>query len=143
MELAMNVTKLLNNLMVESVRTSVSFYVTNLGFELVMAVPEGTEDVVYNFVDEQEYGFAVLRNGDVELMFQSLSSIREEFPSLCDCLSGCGVIFYMQVIDIDALFAELKEKVPVVKGLHEAFYGMKEFYIKDVDGYILGFAEKA
>ncbi len=120
------------------------FYITHLGFELVMAVPEGTEDVVYSLVDGQEYGFAVLRNGDIELMFQSLDSIRTEFTGIDVDHQGCRVIFYMQVKGIDKLFFEdLEGKVTIIKGLHEAFYGMKEFYIHDSDGYLLGFAEKA
>ncbi|PLX68712.1 MAG: glyoxalase [Denitrovibrio sp.] len=139
----MNTTRLLNNLMVENVVDSLNFYISSLGFELVMAVPEGTEDIVYSLVEDQEYGFAVIKNGDVELMFQSLSSIKSEFPTINIDAASSRVIFYMQVIGIDELFASLEGKVDIVKGLHEAFYGMKEFYIKDFDGYILGFAEKA
>lgn len=138
----MNVSKIINNLMVTDVRASVDYYESMLGFELVMAVPEGTEDVVDSMEDGVTYGFAVVKNSEVEIMFQSECSIRTEFPNLPECSSGSHAIFYMQVTGIDELFERLEDKVELVKGLYEAFYGIKEFYIKDPDGYILGFAEK-
>jgi uncharacterized glyoxalase superfamily protein PhnB len=49
----------------------------------------------------------------------------------------------MQVNNIEDYYNVLSEKAEVVKGLYEAFYGMKEFYIKDPNGYMVGFAEKA
>ena len=48
----------------------------------------------------------------------------------------------MQVIGLEELFEKIKDEVEIVKGLHEAFYGMKEFYVRDKNGYMLGFAEK-
>lgn len=139
----MKVKRLINNLMVENVRNSSEFYISNLGFELVIAVPDGTQDVEYSYRDGVTYAFAIIKKGEVELMFQSLKSVRDEFPEVHECGVGCSAIFYMQVTDIEELFEKLEYKTNIIKGLHESFYGMKEFYIKDPDGYILGFAEKA
>ncbi len=36
----------------------------------------------------------------------------------------------------------IKSKAEVVKDLETVWYGMQEFYIKDCNGYILGFAER-
>lgn len=43
---------------------------------------------------------------------------------------------------IEALAAELREKVPFAWGPAERDYGMREFAIRDPDGYTLVFAER-
>jgi len=139
----MKVMRLINNLMVDDVVEAVDFYIENLGFELMMAVPEGTEEVVYSFEESVTYGFAALKHDDVEIMFQSKLSVKEEFPDMPECTAWCPSILYFQITDIEGLFEKLRDRVDIVKGLHEAFYGMKEFYMKDSNGYMLGFAEKA
>ncbi|ADD68775.1 Glyoxalase/bleomycin resistance protein/dioxygenase [Denitrovibrio acetiphilus DSM 12809] len=138
----MTISKLINNLMVADVRASADFYRNCLGFELVMAVPDGTHDAVQSFSDGVDYCFAVVKHGDVEIMLQSAESAKEEFPDISFSGDGSGTILYMQVKDVEGLFSLVKNNQNIIKGLHEAFYGMKEFYMKDPDGYILGFAEK-
>lgn len=138
----MTVKRLINNLMVSDVKESSGFFTEFLGFRLMMAVPEGTEDVVYGFADDGEYSFAALKNGDVELMLQSAGSVSNEFPNVAHNDPGCRVILYMEVTDLEELFETIKDEVEIVKGLHEAFYGMKEFYVRERNGYMLGFAEK-
>ena len=55
---------------------------------------------------------------------------------------GASVSFYIEVEDINTIYNEIKEKAEVVKELETTWYGMQEFYVKDCNGYILGFAEK-
>ena len=56
---------------------------------------------------------------------------------------GATVSFYMEVEGIQNLYQSLKnEKLEITK-LKKTWYGMQEFYVKDLDGYILVFAEKA
>ena len=38
------------------------------------------------------------------------------------------------------LYEELKEKVTIIKDMRTTFYGKREFYIRDCNGYILTFA---
>jgi uncharacterized glyoxalase superfamily protein PhnB len=135
----MTVTKLINNLMVENVAASADFYCTNLGFSLSVAVPDGSLDSVTAFEDGVEYDFAILANGAAELMLQSVKTAQAEFPDM-GTGGKTGNILYMQVNDVEALYAKILDKVEIVKGLHESAYGMKEFYVKDPDGHILGFA---
>jgi uncharacterized glyoxalase superfamily protein PhnB len=40
------------------------------------------------------------------------------------------------------MYENLKDKVTVVKELHTTWYGMQEFYVKDCNGYILGFSQQ-
>ena len=49
--------------------------------------------------------------------------------------------FSIEVEDIEALYQEIKSKTDVMIELNTAWYGMREFYVKDCNGYILGFAE--
>ncbi len=56
--------------------------------------------------------------------------------------TGASVSFYMEVENLDAFYREIKGKVEVVKELSTTWYGMKEFYIYDNNGYVLGFAEQ-
>jgi len=128
--------------MVGNVRETVEFYTEFLGFRLMMAVPEGTQEVVYEMNEDTVYSFAALKNGDVELMFQSAESIVSEFPDVGHNDPGCRIFLYMQVTELEELFEKIKGEVEIVKGLYEAFYGMKEFYVRDKNGYMLGIAEK-
>ncbi len=50
--------KLTTNLMVEDVAKAMDFYKNILGFELVMAIPE-----------EESADFAIMKHGEVEVMF--------------------------------------------------------------------------
>jgi hypothetical protein len=49
----------------------------------------------------------------------------------------------MEIDDLDSFYDEIKDKVAEITEPQLAWYGMKEFYTKDPNGYILGFAEKA
>ena len=53
---------------------------------------------------------------------------------------GASVSFYIEVEDAEALYETLKGNVSMHKALGTTWYGAKEFYIKDPDGYILGFS---
>jgi len=52
-------------------------------------------------------------------------------------------LFYIDVEGIDIIYDSIKNKVVIVRKLERAWYGMREFYIKDCNGYILGFGEKS
>lgn len=139
----MKMKKLINNLMVENVQASVEFYCGNLGFELFLAVPKGQQEAVKTLDSEAVYDFAIVRNGDIEFVLQSRSSLLEDFPHMPYMQGGISNILYFHVKDVESFFCEIKDRVNIVKGLYEAVYGMQEFYIKDPDGHILGFTEKA
>jgi uncharacterized glyoxalase superfamily protein PhnB len=54
---------------------------------------------------------------------------------------GASQTFYIEVSGIDPLYAQLKSKVTIVVDLHTTFYGTREFYFRDINGYILSFSE--
>src|SRR5262245_25810075 len=41
------------------------------------------------------------------------------------------VDLYIHVDDVEAMFGRLDGKVEIVEGLHDTFYGMREFIIRD------------
>ena len=116
--------------MVEDVRKTIDFYRDILGFEIVTTVEA-----------DDEIGFAIMRRDEVELMFQSRKSLSENVPALSGSPIGASQTLYIEVTNIDQLYEQVRGKVEVVVNLHTTFYGTREFYFKDINGYILSFSE--
>ena len=81
--------------------------------------------------DGEDVIWAALTFGDSEIMLsvggQPSAAFRRE------------VDLYLQVDEVDALFAALPDDVDVVEGLHDAFYGAREFIIRDCNRFWLTF----
>lgn len=122
--------KLTPNLMVEDVQRTLSFYQDVLGFKVLMTLP-----------DQPPFDFAIVERDQVELMFQSRSSLSENVPALSGHAIGASQTFYIEVEGIAKLYENLREKLDIVVDLHTTFYGTQEFYFRDVNGYILSFSE--
>ncbi len=137
----MELKKLAPNFAVQDIGKTVVFYRDVLGFKLEMVVPEDKSDVLPELTERTKYIYAMMSRDGVGVMFQRMDSIGEDVPPLKGVPIGASVSFYIEVEDINALYQEMKPKAEVVKELETAWYGMQEFYIKDCNGYILGFAE--
>lgn len=116
------------NIFVRDIHKTISFY-TELGFDLVLTVPETGEP-----------DFAMMVSGSVTFMFQTFSSLGEELPDISR-KDGGSLLLYIQIKGIRVLFDRLKDKVTVLKGLEKTFYGATEFSIRDINNYVLTFAE--
>lgn len=134
--------KLNPNLMVKDVKKTVEFYKNNLGFRLVMAVPETQDGILTEIPEDKKILYAQVKNGNVELMFQAEESLKEDITVFANSIIGASVSFYIEIENLEAFYNEIKEKVEIVKELSTSWYGMNEFYIRDNNGYILGFAEQ-
>ena len=120
------------NIMVKDVNQTLEYYKNILGFEIVDTNP---------VKGQMEWGF--VKKGKAGLMFQELSSLRTEYPSLSSTPLGGAMTFYVLVQeDIESWFMELEGKVKVIKELNTTFYGTKEFAIEDINGFILTFSER-
>ncbi|HEY4613033.1 MAG TPA: VOC family protein [Bacteroidota bacterium] len=117
------------NLMVNDVNKTVDYYRDVLGFEFVTSVP-----------DSGQLDWAMMKNGSVEIMFQSVSSLAKDLSVLAGLKPGGAFTLYTRVADVKALHAKVKGRVTIVHDLAKAFYGMEEFTIKDLNGYYLTFA---
>src|SRR5690348_7022423 len=107
-------------LAVTSIDETIRFYRDVLGFACV------------NRMD----GWAALCRDDVEVMI-SLPNAHEPFEK--PTLTGS---IYFNTTDVDALWEQIKDQVSVVYPLENFFYGMREFAIRDNNGYILQFGQE-
>ncbi|MCX6133140.1 MAG: hypothetical protein NTU47_04920 [Ignavibacteriales bacterium] len=116
------------NIFVKDMNATIAFYKI-LGFELAMTVPE-----------QGDYVWAMMTCGSVSLMFQTFTSLGDALPDVSR-RDGGSLLLYIKLKNIRVFFTSVKDKVTVLKGLEKTFYGATEFSIKDVNGYILTFAE--
>jgi len=122
--------KLTPNLMVEDVDQTLAFYRETLGFAVLTTLP-----------DAVPFNFAIVEREGVQLMFQSRTSLSENVPALAGSPIGASQTFFIEVTGIQQLYEQLRQHVEIVVDLHDTFYGTREFYFRDLNGYILSFAE--
>ncbi len=106
---------------VPDVRATVEWY-TSIGFKLVRQNEE-----------DGEMNWAKLSFENSEVMFDAGGKSSSEFRREVD--------LYILVEDVDGLCRRLKERVELVEDLHETFYGMREFVIRDVNRFWVTFGQ--
>lgn len=117
------------NIFVNSMDETIAFY-KQIGFTLVMTVPETGPDFVW----------AMVVNGNVSFMFQTFASLGDELPQVSR-QNGGSLLLYIKLKKIREYFDLIKDKVKVLKPIETTFYGATEFSIKDNNDYVLTFAE--
>lgn len=136
--------KLTPDLMVSDVAETVKFYTEKLGFKLKMLVDDKgkTADIVIE--NNKKYTYAMVARDEVFVMFMHGKTYKKDIKTLKNAKKGLSGTLYC---DIDCGVEELRngffEKgVKIVKDIENTIYRMKEFYIEDCNGYIIGFGEK-
>lgn len=129
------------NLAVKDIKQTVAYYQDNFGFEIEMLVDSLQEDFSPEIKKEKDYIWALIKNGDVSVMLQEENSIKEDIGEFYKDI-GASISLYIEVDDADFLYEKVKENVEVLKPIYTTWYGQKEFYIKDINGYILAFSSK-
>ncbi|WP_455211679.1 VOC family protein [Kaarinaea lacus] len=131
--------RITTNLMVTDMRKSLDFYCGLLDFTLNMGVNADHE----TFTDgtlRDDLIYVMLANGSAELMLQHRDSLAEDVPVFsADATPGGTFTLYIRGMSADALAARLGETVEILKGPETTWYGMRELYIRDPDGYVLVF----
>ena len=128
----MNFKALTPNLIVEDVNMTAKYYQSTLGFEIIMTVPESGV-----------FDFAMLKLDNVTIMFQSMKGFIEALPDYKDQKAGGALFLYFEVENLDKVYDKVKTaNAKIVVDINTTFYGMREFTIKDCDGYLLIFAEE-
>ena len=118
------------NIFVKDINATLDFYRT-LGFQVTMSVPQqGEGDLVW----------AMMTNGSVTMMFQTIGSLGDTLPAISR-KDGGSLLLYINLKDIRRVFDGIKDKVTVLQGLEQTFYGATEFSILDNNNYVLTFAE--
>lgn len=137
----MNIHKISPNFEVSDIQKTVAFYVDHLGFKLIMAVAESQDGIDTRFMDNKAYVYALVQRDQIEFMFQRSDTFKNDVIFSKGLNIGASVSFYMEIEGIEAFYLVLKSKNLELTELKTAWYGMQEFYLKDPNGYILGFAE--
>lgn len=133
--------RLTPNMAVADVAKSVHYYVENFGFEIAMVVSDDKSSIGDKVEEGKSYVWANLMHGEVGLMLQQIGSIKEDVGDFFARV-GSSMTLYIEVADVDTLYKSVKEKVEIYKDIDTTWYGMREFYVRDLDGYILAFAAK-
>jgi uncharacterized glyoxalase superfamily protein PhnB len=107
---------------VPDVRATVDWY-DSIGFTVTDTYADGGEGL----------SFAFLSFGSSEVMFSSGGQPSNQKRREVD--------LYVYVNNVDDIYGKLKDRVEIVKGLHDTFYGMREFIIRDLNRFWLTFAQ--
>jgi catechol 2,3-dioxygenase-like lactoylglutathione lyase family enzyme len=107
---------------VSDVRATVHWY-EDIGFKVISKYGD----------DGDALSFAILSFGSSEVMFNEggQSSTRERRE----------VDLYVYADSVDDLYHHLKDRVEIVEGLHDTFYGMREFIIRDLNRFWITFGQ--
>jgi len=118
-------------LLVDDVDRGIRFYRDVLGGKLSAVYPE-----------LPPHEWASLDLDRVELMLWERRAAKREYPGLRILENPAGLIIYIYVDDVDALYERVKDKAEVLMEPVDQFYGIREFTIRDPFGFILTFAQE-
>lgn len=107
------------------IQQTIKFYEGLLGFTATSFYP-----------DAENACWVCLAKDNSELMF-SLRSKHSKFET--PMLTGA---IYFNVDDVDAVWGELKDKAPIEYPIENFDFGLREFAIRDCNGYLLQFGQE-
>lgn len=116
------------NLPVEVIEPSAEFF-GKVGFDVAVRVPE-----------EGPMGFAILMNGNQQVMYQTRDSLVEDSPVFGAASDVAPVMLYITVEDVKSVAAKLSG-YEVAMDWRETFYGATEISYKEPGGHLVTFAE--
>jgi hypothetical protein len=92
------------------------------------------------FPQTEPYMFGILRRDKIEIMLQRISGYQK--PDIYDLRNGGGVWdAYLRIRGITGLYETVKDRLELKKPLRRQPYGLSEFEVKDLNGYVLVFSE--
>ncbi|MBU0923333.1 bleomycin resistance family protein [bacterium] len=129
------------NLAVNDIVSTIKYYQENFDFELQILVDESKTIFDTEIKKELNYIWAMIKKEGVSIMLQSIESLKEDVGVFFDNI-GASLTLYIEVENVDELYLRIKDNVIIYKEIQDTWYGQREFYIKDINGYILGFTSK-
>ena len=118
-------------LFVDAIEPCLPFWVDRVGFEKTVDVPH-----------EDRLGFAILVKDGCEVMLQTWASVEADDARLARGARGLSAALFIEVDD----FADIRRRLAgadVVVPERTTFYGMREIFVRDPGGHVIGFAAKA
>ncbi len=95
----------------------------------------------------QSIGFAIRATAEDEgeMTWAAVTFGTGEFMLNCGGIPSSAarreVDLYVTTNDVNDLYERLKDRVEIVEGIHDAFYGMREFIIRDCNRFWLTFGQ--
>ena len=108
---------------VPDVRRTVDWY-RSIGFDVAVTYGD----------NEGGLSFAMVSFGSGEVMFSSGGRLSAHHRRDVD--------LYVYTEDVDNLHARIKDRVEIVEGPHNMFYGMREVIVRDLNGFWITFGEE-
>ncbi|MGE0438848.1 MAG: VOC family protein [Gemmatimonadales bacterium] len=91
--------------------------------------------VADSFVEDGEMNWARLTFGESDVMFNAGGRPGTQPRREVD--------LYLHTLEVDVLYERLKDRADVIEGVHDTFYGMREFAIRDPNGFWVVFGQAA
>lgn len=118
------------SLIVRDMEQTVAWYQRNLRATVKMSVPSSTDPDCARFVT------LILAGND--LMLETPESVETKYPQLGRPVEvGSTMAINIQVEDAQAIFEALSDRDSIVAEPSDMFYGMREFTLKDPNGYLM------
>ena len=119
-------------LIVDAIEPCLGFWVDRLGFAKVAEVPEG-----------DALGFVILAKDGVEVMYQTVASVKHDAPAVLGGKTQLGVgsvALFIEVSDVSAVDQAMGGVEHVVPR-RQTFYGMDEIGVREPGGHVVMFAQ--
>lgn len=110
---------------VPDVRATVEWY-ESIGFNVV---------ATYGNETENGYSFAIVSFGDGQVMFSQDGKTSDKRRREVD--------LYVYTDDVDEVYERVKDRVDVVEGPHNTFYGTREVIIRDFNRFWITFGQES
>jgi uncharacterized glyoxalase superfamily protein PhnB len=117
-------------LFVDAIEPSLEFWVGRLKFEKIAEVPEGNQ-----------LGFVLLKKDDSEVMLQTRESMKKDASEASQAMLSMTSGLYIEVDN----FTEALDRIQGAEVLvpqRDTFYGMREIFVREPQGQIVGFAAR-
>ncbi len=116
-------------LFVDAIEPSLPFWQERLGFERSVEVP-----------DADRLGFAILTNGTVEVMYQTVAMLNKDSAAHSAIFHNDKTFLFIEVDNIDAI-AKALDGFEIVMPRRETFYGSTEIGYREPGGHCVTFAQ--
>ena len=93
------------------------------------------------FPAHEPYVFAIMYRDKIEIMLQRVEGY--ERPDVYNSRPGGVWDAYFRIEGVKDLFESVREEATIVQPLHKQPYGNWEFEVRDPNGYLLVFSERA
>jgi uncharacterized glyoxalase superfamily protein PhnB len=93
------------------------------------------------FPASEPYVFAIVYRDNVEIMLQRVTGYEK--PDLYGSRPGGVWDAYFRIEGVKDLFESVRDEANIIKPLRQQPYGNWEFEVKDPNGYVLVFSERA